>query len=530
MADNHESFGTVQEMQADEALELEAEVTQIDDDQLAVGFRVPTSVKTPVGFLDSLRSHSGIYNDIYQQMEVCNKLYRFNAIIGNAVDVLVEFAVSPIDVLPTGKKKLDKILNYFFDNVNIGNNNGLPSIHPLLHEIALEWFTSGNAFPYQKWDNVSIPNVDGLSQIPVSINLLNPQSIEVPALPIAFGKEILYLKPSDSIIQKILSDGRSDPEVALLKSAIPRTIINAVKKSGGAGFGKIRLNPKFVNHLKRKSKGYQAWGVPYLSRCFSEASLLERLRQMDESISTGILNLVTIFKIGTEEHPASQARLRKFASLIKNPKATTTLVWAHDIEIIQVGPDGKVLQFDRKYKDVKENLMIGLGVPPVLSSLDASGDPWVSILALVERLVEFRKYMTIWVESILNRIAKENGFENQQVRTRWRRMNLQDDVSIKNLLLSFYDRGLISIQDALEESGRNFDAVLSAKKTEKEKGLKELFEPPEQPFQGGKTSDGRPPSSSPKMIKESTNKTKTKSVNTQNLKTEVRKSPSAKVK
>lgn len=531
---NHESYDSVEEMQeaiAEENSEPEVEYTQdLGNGMLAVGFRVPTSVKAPSGYLDSLRSYEKVYNDIYTQMKVANKLYKYNSIVGNAIDVLTEFAISQIDILPTGSRRLDKILEFFFENVNMENTNGLPGVYPLLNEIVLEWFTSGNAFPYQKWANVTLDNARGQAILPISINLLNPQQIEVPEQPIAFGQEVIFLKPTSEIMQAVMADGRSNPQSALIKSMLPRSIINSIKAGGGTGFEKIRLNPKFVDHLKRKSRGYEAWGIPYLSRCFSEAALLERLRQMDESIATGLLNLVTIFKIGTEENPASPARMRKFAQLIRNPKATSTLVWAHDVEVIQVGPDGKLLQFDKKYKEAKENLMIGLGVPPVLSSLSASGDPWVSILALVERLQEWRKIITIWLERLCNRIAIENGFEDKKVKLRWHRMNLQDDAAIKNLLLAFYDRGLISIRDALEESGRNYEAVIAAKKTEKSQNLEKLFTPPEQPFQGSLTSQGRPPSSSPKMSKESTNKTQTKKVNTNNLKTETRKSPSSKVK
>lgn len=529
---DHESFDTVEDM--NKSIEDEIEITSIEEDvgkgQLAVGYRVPTSIKTSAGFLDNVRNLSDIYNDIYQQMTVANKLYKYNSIVGNAVDVLTEFAVSPISILPTKSKKLDNILAWWFENLNIQNTNGLPGIYPLLHEIVLEWFTSGNAFPYQKWENVTIPKNAGQVKLPTSINLLNPQSIVIPDAPLAFGQEMIYLKPDSQLIQKLLADGRTDPEAALLKAAIPRSIVNSIKSTRGFGQGNIRLNGRFVDHLKRKAKGYQAWGVPYLTRAFEDAALLERLRQMDESIASGIINLVTIFKIGTEDHPANQARLRKFASLLRNPKASTTLVWAHDIEVIQKGPDGKLLQFDKKYKEAKDNLLIALGVPPVLNSINAAGDPWVSILALIERLQEWRKVITIWLTRMAKVIAIENGFGDQEINMRWQRMNLQDDVAVKNLLLSFYDRGLLTVKDALEESGRNYKSIKEQKKIEKDSGVLDLFTPPEQPFQGGKTSDGRPPGVSPKSSKESTNKTKTKTNDNVNLKVTKKKTPSSKVK
>ena len=512
----------------------EGEVVQISDNEIAVnnlamGIKIPTSTRTPVGYLDNLKSFKDVYNDIYKQMEVANKLYKYNPIVGNAIDVLIEFAITKISLEATGSKRLDKLINHFLENVNFDNNATLPGVYPLMNQITLEWFTSGNVFPYVRWDNISIPNINGNFKFPVSVMLLNPQSIKIPKGPVAFGREIIELKYDSELIEALRSDGRSNRESMLLRSAVPPTLLRAIRQTGVNTFlDGIRLDSRFVSHLKRKSRSYEVWGQPYLTRCFTDASILERLRQVDESVATGLLNLITIFKIGTEEHPASQLRLNQFAAIIRNPKATTTLVWAHDIDVIQVGPDGKMLQFDKKYKEGKENLMIALGVPPVLSSLSSSGgNPWVSILSLIERLSSWRTLSTIWLEGICNQIAKENNFK-ERINLKWDRMNLRDDTSVKNLLLSFYDRGLISIKDAVQESGRKFDSVLENQKDQKAKGYEKDFLPPEAPFSGGQ---GRPNASSPKMSKESTNKTKTKIESTVNLKTQTKKkTPDSKVK
>lgn len=501
---------------------FEGENQKLGKGELAIGLRIPTSISTPVPYLDGLRKYKDIYNDIYKQMEVANKLYRYNSVVGNAVDVLIDFAVTNVYVQPTGDKNLDKILEEFFRFVNSVNTNTLPGIYPLMQEIAIEWFTSGNAFPYVKWDNIKIDKAS--YKLPSSINLINPQSIEIPKGPIAFGQEVIYLKYDAELLDKLRGDGRSDPEVALIKQAIPRSVLNAINNRKLNSFTQgIRLNPKYVTHLKRRAKGYQAWGIPYLTRCFSSASLLERLRELDESITTGMINLITIFKVGTDEHPASAARLRKFASLMRNPKATHTLVWAHDVEILQVGPDGKVLQYKDKYKDAKEDILISLGVPPTLMSLSQQGDEWVSILSLVERLTHWRKIVSIWIEGICNQIADYNGFEDKKIRVKWDRMNLTDEQSVKNLILAFYDRGLISIGTALKDGGYEIENERKSKKSEKKDT--ELFAPPALPFssKSGEVEKKRPDDNSiKKKVKPPAKDTKTK--NTVDLKVQKEKS------
>lgn len=455
------------------------EITDTDDSKLATGIKIPSSVKTPVGYLDNLRKYKDIYNDIYKQIEVCNSLYKYNSIIGSAVDVLVDFAVTDVRPEATGNKELDEILNHWFENLNESITSTLPGVYPLMQEIGLEWFTSGNAFPYNKWENVEINNKS--FKLPMSIYLINPLSIHIPSDLVSFGTEVIYLKYDPILIAKLSGDGRSSPESSLIKQAIPRSVINQIKEAKSFSDG-IRLNPKYITHLKRKAKNYQAWGVPYLTRCFSPISILERLRELDESISTGMLNLITLFKVGTKEQPASQARVNKFAALIRNPKATTTLVWAHDVEVQQIGPDGKVLAFKDKYKDAKEDVLIALGIPPVLMSLNSSSDAWASVVALVEKLSNWRKIMSIWLEKICNQVAEYNGYEGVRVKVKWDRMHLANDTEVKNLLLAFYDRGLISIKTALEDANYNIENETEHKKAEEK--VAEKFMPPALPFSG----------------------------------------------
>lgn len=480
--------------------------------ELAIGLSVPSSVKTPVNFLFDVRKYKDLYNDIYKQMEVCSKLYKFNGVIGNAVDVLIDFAVTPVRPEKSSNKKLNKILDYWFDQVNLNSSNTLPGMYTLTQEICLEWFTSGNAFPYDKWEDVEVEGVKGITKLPMAINLINPQSIEIPSDFVAFGQEVLYLKYDSALLDKLRSDGRRDPEAALLKAAIPKTIIRSIMtQSTNSPYG-VRLNPKFVSHLKRRAKGYQSWGVPYLSRTFSSAALLERLRELDESITTGLINLITVFKIGTEEHPASAPRLRKFAALLRNPTAVKTLVWSHDVDYFMAGPDGKILQFKNRFDDCKEEILIALGIPRTLMSLNQQGDAWVSILSLVERLTNWRNIITLWLENKCNKIAEYNGIK-ERVKVKWDRMNLIDESSIKNLILSFYDRGLISASTSLKEAGYSYDKEKNAK--EEEKPDIELFVPPKMPFSG---DSGRTPDVDNPKVED------TKTDNTINMKEQLKKS------
>jgi len=469
------------------------EVTWMENGKMAIAIKVPYKVTSPLSYLrdKDVSDYTTTTNTIYRQMDLCSKLYQYEGTLGSAVDILTEFAITKLKTEDTGDKKLDKILAYFNKNVNKDCTNTLPGIYVLMQQVALQWFVSGNIFPYVYWDNVEIDEI-GLVDIPTRIVLLNPQHIEIPKESLIFGNEEIRLKLSDNLTKVLKSDGRTNRDSMLMKRTIPVSILRSIKY-GKKSYENIVLNNKFVTHLKRKGTDFEAWGIPYLTRTFPAMATIKRLRRLDEATTEGLINLITVFKIGTDEHPADSARLRAFASLLRDPKATSTLIWAHDIDVLQVGPQGKILSFRDKYKDGYSELLRSLGIPPILLDQTGQNDPWVAILSVLEKLSSFRDYLTIWLERIYEQIANENGAEGIEPKTRWERIHLMDETAVKNVILNFYDRGLISVRTALEEAGYNYDTQLNRKKIETK--IAEYFKPPRLPFSGKASpqdQEGRP--------------------------------------
>ena len=459
----------------------------------AVGIIIPQTHKAPHDYLlQDIKAYQEIQGDIKKQIELSNKLYKFEGTISTAIDILVDFAITPIRVEPTGDKELDLILEHFNNSINEDNNNTLPGIDPLLQQVSLEFYLSGNVFPYEHWEDVDIEGVKAPVSIPTSIILLNPRSINIDEASLVFGKEVLYLTLESKLTSLLKQDGRSNPGIKMLKDLLSdndrRKLQNLSQYSG-----KILINSRLVSHIKRKSRDYEAWGVPYLTKIFGIVAFIKKLRAVDEITAEGLINLMTVFKLGTDEHPASANRLKAFAQLLKNPATSLFLVWYHDLDVKTVGPEGKVLEMSGKYKEAYDELLRGLGVPPVLIDQTGSQDPYVALLSLAERLETFRTQIKIWLEKTYRKIAVENEKQDIFPRIRWSRTKLFNETQIKNLILAFHDRGLIGIETALEEAGYDFDIQLKRQKDEKSKGHKELFMPPKLPFSGINTpKDGRP--------------------------------------
>ena len=456
--------------------------------QLATGIAIPQYRKKSWDYLGEVFDFKETTEqDIYKQIDVCNKLYRFEPVIGTAIDIMVDFIISKFEII-TDNKELNKVMSEVYKNIN--NNEAeedylfaYPSgLYELSKEIASEWFVSGNVFPFfEKYENLLIDNKR--YKVPLKIINLNPRGIKIERSKKALGA--VTLKYLSSGVYSGDSDGNG-------------TTINYSSNRGGFDTelsllsnkdAEETLNHKFVYHVKRKASSYKKWGVPYLTRTFTAIKSKRKLRYLDDATIDGLVNYIVIFKIGSTDvdspyHKVNANRLSAFKSLIQNPQASNMIVWPHDIDMIQVGPNGEVLNFKDKYDIVDRDIIRSLGVPPAL--IDGSGTniqvTWISILALIERLNNVRDAISDYLQFLVKQISIKNNLDVKDIKVKWQPSNLRDEQTIKNLLLAFYDRGLLPIETILFEGGYDASEVVTLKKSEKSKDFNKLFVRPDLPY------------------------------------------------
>ncbi|MHA2054942.1 MAG: hypothetical protein ACW99F_15250, partial [Candidatus Hodarchaeales archaeon] len=440
--------------------------------ELAVGVAPTQYEKTSEAYLNTIKDYSEITSDIQKQIELSNKLYKFEGTISTGVDIIVDFIFSGFNVDAEDEKEKE-VYKYFMDNVNRNlktvSDFGLDS---LLKEIGLEYILSGNGFPYSTWSKTKVNDLTGNYDLPSIIQLMNPRYIDIPISLFNVGRPAYIFNPT-------------------LKAGSRMSIVEHqanLKKIGVSEkqFDKL-MEPKLlendrVYHIKRKARNYDVWGIPYLTKTFSAVATKMKLRMLDNNTTEGLINSVTIFKVGSPDkdspyHVVKQDRINAFAGLITNPQASTILVWAHDVELITAGPAKDILDFENKYKEVDQEIVRALGIPQIL--IDGTGTAtagWVAILALVQRLERVREDIAEYMKYIFDQIKQKNGFKSE-VTFSWLPINLRDEKNIKNLLLSFYDKGLLPIRTTLKEGGYDADRIILEKIKEDEENLNELFPP-----------------------------------------------------
>lgn len=480
-----------------------------------VATRVPKSVKDPLNYLGSIKEYSYKDSDIHNIMKLCKQIYKWEGVVGSAIDALVELCVTKIKVQPTGDKKADIILKNYVRDINLGNNQTIPGIDELSRKIALEYLRSGNVFPYEYWHELE--DDDGKKyNAPKFILILDPENIQLPDMSDRIGNQPIYYKKTHETSNIILKDGRTDKDALLLRRALKGTELKKIRdRTHFSPYG-YELNPNVVSHIKRKAQDYEKWGIPYLSRAIQHVSDLQKLRKLDEATIEGLINLITIFKIGTDEKPASQARLRAFANLLSGPKATAWLVWAHDIEVEQIGPNDKILMMKDKFISKYEEIFMSFGIPPLLFGISKGGNKeniYNQVLVLMSRLQHIRDIVANYYERVFWKICKVNLNENIRPVVEWEDMSLNRDIIFKQFVVGLYDRGLLDPQEVIERAGYDFDSVVNKVKDFKDKNYKEelgIGLPPNLPYTGSDNKQSLPNDDKKTRTKENVNEEKEK--------------------
>lgn len=462
---------------------------------LAMGVTIPNAVQTPLDYLKNIKEYTTDLS-IMQEIDLARKIYRNESICGTAIDFMVAFALTDVRAERTGEKELDAILNYFNDSLNKDVDGTLPGTKIFMKNLFLEYLLSGNPFPYENWQNIDSSVIKGISKnktvkLPTVITLLDPLALQISKLPFSFNKEVMSYTVDKNLAAIIRKDGRAEKQSSEIRKNLPNKSVEKIRSNKNIDSLIIELDPYLVTHIKRNSLHYQLWGIPLLVRVFPAVALLKKLRRLDEVTTEGLINLITIFKIGTEEHPASQSRLQAFARLLNNPKSTTTLVWAHDVDVKQVGPEGKVLGFKTKYEEANLEMIKALGFP--LSFIDQASFSKNSIIAWQNMLEEMRMIGSGYLQKIYTKIAENNGYPDIIPKPRWSKLRLSEELQLKAQLLSAFDRGILSRHTTLTEAGWDYNDEVERKTEEKKDDS--LFLPPELPFSG---SQGRPGKGTPK--------------------------------
>lgn len=468
-----------------------------------VAIHTTTNSRTASSFLTDVSDYSD--PNLERRAEVvglARKLRSVEGVCSSVIDLLVDFAIVKGSFY-TDNEELKGLLNKWADYVNSPIQENIkkgvvfpvPGLRAFARKVADDYFTDGDSVFSLFWKNsVKLdPNGDAYF-LPVAIKALDTLTLEADEDLAKLGYERLELKLSTRVIDKI-KNPQTDADKAL-KDVLPKEWISSLNKNEP-----IILDPRVTYHLKRNAKDYKPWGESYLLKAFSAISNKRRLQAVDASTIDGLINRITIFKVGLQDkeknpayHMPSARRVNYLIELLSDPTRMNAIVWpGPDLEVIDVGPDAKILEFNEKYKQADIDILRALHVSPLLIDGSGTTKDWIEFLSTEVGLNAVRNEF----EQVLTLIAKEiaiaNNMEYETLGYRYETLPLKEEAMVKNFAVKLYELGALSIETFLKAMGYDINLEKVLKQKEEDEGLDELFTNPDVPgFTNLDEQPGRP--------------------------------------
>ena len=377
-------------------------------------------------------------------MNAWNRIYYdTNPIVRNAINLHSSYPISKINIACKNKKVQQFFLEWA-EKVDL---------YSIVYGVAQEYWKLGEAFPYAELDQSS-----GTWK---RITILNPDYVHVKRSVIG-DQTIVSLRP-DATLQRLV--GSTDPSDLAMKSRLPPHIVDYVRRGQN-----IPLDNFNVSHLKLLSAPYDIRGTSIVVSVYKDLMLLDKIREAKFAQADGMINPLTLVKLGGEEYKPTQADLEAFRQVLEEAQYDKDfkIVTHNGVDITRVGFSGSTLEVQSDLEFIMNNLYNGLMAPKAL--FDSEGASYASssvgLEVLRQRYDIFRNMMKKWLErKIFAPICElQDFFEYVDGEKRlqvpvidFNHMNLYDLSDYINAINTYVGNKQISIQTLCRSLGLSYE-------------------------------------------------------------------------
>jgi len=405
-------------------------------------------------------------SDTKNRIGACREAYENEGIIGNIVDLMVDFALEGVEIYHKSAP-IQKFFRQWAEKIDLMN---------LSEQVLKGTYRDGNVPVLAYWGKISDKEVKSFKKSvgQTQANLFSDKSMEGDKIiPYRYqvldvlnvervGSEMLgtagweyQFEKEDYEVLNSTMDAKTRNVVNQLKDALGKEEFNKIKSSG-----RMTLNPAMFDMLYYKKDGYKAWANPMLWRVIKDVKFKKMLRDMDISVAEGVTNALTIVKLGNTEAglPPSKKKYQQIVNMLKNPSKSKTIVWDDLIDVQTVFPPVEKFFDPAKYQQVDNDIRSGLGVAEILVNGGGGNysSSFLSVKTLLERLQMGRQTLLGWLQNQVAVVSKNMGFKTAPV-IRMTNMSLTDQSVEKNFLLELFDRNAVSFETLTERFGESFD-------------------------------------------------------------------------
>jgi hypothetical protein len=229
------------------------------------------------------------------------------------------------------------------------------------------------------------------------------------------------------------------------------------------------LDPSLLIHIKHRATPVDVFGVSLVEPTLSEIRYKRALDALELTVVTNLMARAVIIKVGSDNENSvyhrqevSASRLGLLQRMMRNVGPNPTILWAGpDISVVEVSAHDALLDIVPRYAMAERRHLMALGLPAVLmigEGGDGKAAGFAAAMGVAAQLSEIQYQYAQAFKSLAERIALENGYEEVDVVWEWHDNLLEDKQAAADLILKLFDRGLVSPETALEETGFDYGA------------------------------------------------------------------------
>jgi hypothetical protein len=212
----------------------------------------------------------------------------------------------------------------------------------------------------------------------------------------------------------------------------------------------LELPVEQVLHLKWDAPAFSPRGNSLVLPAFASIELLRDYRRAEQAIAKRWATPFRLLKVGGAYGPKivmpDQRMLEQVRDMVNKMDLKSGLVVPFYVSVETHGTDGQVLNVEDKVKEVKEDIVVALGLSRSLVTGDGPNFATASIslqkmLVMIREIKHAARRILDWVLDDWRRLR---GHETKTLQYLFNDLDPSDAVDVKRLLIELYDRKLIS--------------------------------------------------------------------------------------
>jgi hypothetical protein len=350
----------------------------------------------------------------------CRYFYRRDPFVSTVINKIVDLAINDLIIRQgTARENVPKVLTAIKGK-----------ILDFLRQAALEYLISGLILPEIEFEVV---DREGLSELGIKrfrkLTLPTDMWVRDPTLivikdPMFGGKVSYFMKIPKELRHFIENEGVYEDQTEdkkLYREILKRypEMVKAVRNKKT----KVLLDNPLA--IRRRYITGNPYPIPYLFSSIESLKHKRNLRRMDYSIAARVITAIMLVRMGNDEYPLTEDNeeqleelrtemLWREVSSSKEIERVFQLFGNHTLDISWVFPDVDALLDDTKYKNVNQDIAVGLGFPRILVTGETersfASDPEIATISPMQTMERIRDSLSPIINRMVDVLSDMNDF------------------------------------------------------------------------------------------------------------------------